>query len=136
MQRGLNSGILLCLTAFLIFGCAAGGVLAPIPDVSAEQLNEMIARKAPLLLVDTRTEYEYKKAHLPGAICIAPYRFNDLNTLLPADKSVPIIFYCRGVGCERSKEAAAAALKLGYVRVSTFTGGYPAWIAKGYSLER
>jgi rhodanese-related sulfurtransferase len=136
MRQGLSVSILLCLAAFLAFSCAAGGLLAPIPDVTADQLHGMIARKAPVVLVDTRSEYEYRKDHLPGAILIPPYRFNDLNTLLPADKGAELVFYCRGVGCEQSKEAAAAASKLGYVHVSTFTGGYPAWKAKGYSLDR
>jgi rhodanese-related sulfurtransferase len=35
-----------------------------------------------------------------------------------------------------SREAAAAARKLGYVNVDTFLAGYPAWVAKGYPVEK
>ena len=64
----------------------------------ADEVGGMIGRNAPVVLVDTRTEYEYRLGHLPGAISVPPYRFSDLDTLLPPDKEIEIVFYCRGFG--------------------------------------
>ena len=35
-----------------------------------------------------------------------------------------------------SREAAVAARKMGYGNVDTFLAGYPAWVAKGYPVEK
>jgi predicted sulfurtransferase len=97
MRRGLGVVILLCLlAAFLSFSCATSEQPRRIRDLSAGRLNEMMERKIPLVLVDTRTEYEYRQGHLPGAISIPPHRFDVLDALLPPDKGVEIVFYCRG----------------------------------------
>ena len=66
--------------------------------ISTEKLKKLIDEKQKLFLVDARSEFEYRQDHLPGAINIASYRFKDLNTLLPADKDYPLVFYCRGTG--------------------------------------
>lgn len=97
MRRGSGIHILLCfLAAFLSFSCATTEQPGRIRNLSSDQLNKMMERKAPLVLVDVRTEYEYRQGHLPGAINIPPYRFNDLDKLLPPDKGAEIVFYCRG----------------------------------------
>jgi rhodanese-related sulfurtransferase len=109
--------------------------LLPVRNVSVDQLKKIIDEKEVLVLVDTRTEYEYRKGRIPGAVSIPPEKFDVLATLLPEDKNVHIIFYCRGTGCEPSKQAAVAARDLGYRNVDVFLRGYPAWVAKGYRTE-
>jgi len=99
MRQGLGVYILLCLlAAFLSFSCATSERPRRIRDLSADQLNEMVKRKVPLVLVDTRTEYEYRQGHLPGALSVPPHRFNVLDALIPPDKGVETVFYCRGFG--------------------------------------
>lgn len=67
-----------------------------VGNVKAEQLKALIDRKAEMVLVDTRTEYEFKQGRIPGAINIPPHRFRSLSEILPRDKSVHLVFYCRG----------------------------------------
>jgi rhodanese-related sulfurtransferase len=72
-----------------------------IGNLSAEQLKGLLDRKASLFLVDTRTEYEFKQGRIPGSVNIPPHKFppeniRNLGTLLPADKSTHLVFYCRG----------------------------------------
>ena len=69
---------------------------AIIKKVSAARLKRMIEEKEKFLLVDTRTEFEYKQSHIPGSINIPQHKFSALVTLLTADKAMPLIFYCRG----------------------------------------
>ena len=67
-------------------------------DVNAEELKKMISEETRLLVVDTRTEFEYKLGHIPKAINISQEKFYMLETLLPKEKGTPMVFYCRGVG--------------------------------------
>jgi rhodanese-related sulfurtransferase len=66
--------------------------------INAEELKKMMDEKVPFLLVDNRTEYEYRDVHIPGAINISQEKFRFLDKLLPEDKAFPIVFYCRGSG--------------------------------------
>ena len=67
-------------------------------DVNAEELKKMMSEDTRLLVVDTRTEFEYKLGRIPKAINISQEKFYMLDTLLPTEKDTPIVFYCRGVG--------------------------------------
>jgi rhodanese-related sulfurtransferase len=67
-------------------------------DINAEDLKKMTGEDARLLIVDTRTEYEYKLGHIPKAINISEAKFYMLDTLLPKEKDTPLVFYCRGTG--------------------------------------
>jgi rhodanese-related sulfurtransferase len=64
-------------------------------SISTEELKERIKRDK-ILVVDTRTEKEYASGHLPTAINIPPQQFRFIENRLPADKKLPIVFYCRG----------------------------------------
>ena len=70
----------------------------PVGALSADALKRLIDANSPLVLVDTRTEYEFRKGRIPGAVNIPPHRFDSLASLLPPDKDVHLVFYCRGSG--------------------------------------
>jgi rhodanese-related sulfurtransferase len=54
--------------------------------------------------------------------------------LLPADKAVPIVLYCRS---DRMSEIAAKALaQEGYTNLWNLDGGMVAWENAGYPIER
>jgi rhodanese-related sulfurtransferase len=67
-------------------------------DISAEELKKMISEDTRLLVIDTRTEFEYRLGHIPKAINISEEKFYMIETLLPKEKDTPLVFYCRGVG--------------------------------------
>ena len=98
MRQRLGLCIVLCLTVFPVLSCIRADRQLLLRDVSADQLRQMIEGKERLILVDTRTEYEYGQGHLPGAISVPPYRFAELRTLLPPDKNLEVVVYCRGYG--------------------------------------
>jgi rhodanese-related sulfurtransferase len=74
------------------------GGFRSIGDVKAEELKQMLDQKQAFVLVDNRTEYEFKEGHIPGSINIPAHRFDVIGTLLPSDKKARLIFYCRGTG--------------------------------------
>jgi rhodanese-related sulfurtransferase len=53
---------------------------------------------------------------------------------LPSDKGDRIIFYCNGVKCGKSKEAAQRAIALGYENVWVYAEGMPVWEEKGLPI--
>jgi rhodanese-related sulfurtransferase len=78
----------------IVFSCGP----SKANDVNAEELKKMMSENTQLLVVDTRTEYEYKLGHIPKAINISQEKFYMLEALLPKQKDTPMVFYCRGTG--------------------------------------
>jgi rhodanese-related sulfurtransferase len=50
------------------------------------------------VVVDARSEEEFREGHIPKSINIPPEKFGMIASLLPKDKKALIVFYCRGVG--------------------------------------
>lgn len=68
------------------------------PQLKAEEVKKMLDSEKKMLLVDARTDQEYAEGHIPSAISISPEKLSIIGVLLPHDKSIPIVFYCRGHG--------------------------------------
>jgi hypothetical protein len=99
----MKTNILICtflcvLCGIVFYSCATSVpvVSRPVGNLTPEQLKSLIDRNAPIVLVDTRTEYEFRKGRIPGAILVSPDKFGSLGATLPPDKSAHLIFYCRG----------------------------------------
>ncbi len=90
--------------------------------------------KKPFVLVDARPAVKYSKAFIPGAVSIPKAEFGLKKGLLPADKNLPVIFYCGGYACKLSHQSARLALDLGYSDVAVFPAGEPAWREAGLPL--
>ena len=65
-------------------------------ELTAEEVKKRIDHPGKVMIVDVRTEKEYRQAHIPTAINIPSSQFKSIGNLLPQDKVMPIIFYCRG----------------------------------------
>jgi rhodanese-related sulfurtransferase len=67
----------------------------------------------------------------------ASIRYDEITShldQLPADKSAPIVLYCR-TG-PMSTRAAQDLVRLGYTNVYNLVGGFNAWVEAGLPLER
>ncbi len=104
---------------------AAGGAVS----VSMAHIKKLAADKEPHVLIDARPRRVAEKGMIPGAINIPDTEFDKLTAQLPADKAVPLIFYCGGLECVLSDKSADKARKLGYSNVLTYPEGYPEWEA-------
>jgi phage shock protein E len=91
LKAGLTLLILLALSAVQ---CD----LNDTTNLKPETVKKMLASEERPLLVDTRTEEEFRDGHLPGAILISQEKVEFADRFLPADKNITIIFYCRGSG--------------------------------------
>jgi hydroxyacylglutathione hydrolase len=86
---------------------------------------------APLLL-DVRQTTEFVAGHIPGAVHIFAGDLQDRLASLPQDR--PIVAMC--ASGYRSSVASSLLRSAGFADVSWVSNGFPAWEAKGFSVER
>ncbi len=93
----------------------------------------VIPARNDVMIIDSRpAARKYDIGHIPGAVNIPDTQFDALAPkLLPADKSMLLIFYCEGPECSLSHKGAFKAEKLGYTNIVVYTNGYPEWKKKG-----
>ncbi|MCX5814001.1 MAG: rhodanese-like domain-containing protein [Proteobacteria bacterium] len=97
-QFSLSLVFILPVLILTMFFAASCELTDDFKAIQAEELKKMMDEKVPFLLVDNRSEYEYRDVRIPGAINIPQERFRFLDRLLPKDKTFTIVFYCRGGG--------------------------------------
>lgn len=81
-------------------------------DITKEELLDMIKTNPEIVLLDVRSEQEFKEGHLNNAINIPSYEIYTKVQEVIKDKRTLIIAYCQ-VGV-RSKKAVKVLKKLGY----------------------
>ncbi len=75
-----------------------------------------------IVVVDVRTEAEYRSDHIPGAVNIP---FDTIHIDIPTEqKDAPIVVYCRSGN--RSSRAAETLRRMGYSNIVDF-GGIGSW---------
>ncbi len=81
-------------------------------------------------VVDSRPAVKYLEGTVPGALSLPWPEWEKRQGLLPADKGVPLIFFCGGFTCDLSHKSAAKAKELGYKEVRVYAEGWPVWTEK------
>jgi rhodanese-related sulfurtransferase len=86
-----------------------------------------------VLFLDARTPEEYAEGHVPGALNLPTYEFEehfpDLADLVEDAPSV--VVYCEGMECSDSIEVAERLLEVGCEGVHVFEPGWRAWKDSG-----
>ncbi len=129
----------------------ADGARPVVRVVSAADLAARLRRENPglaadrpprgLLLFDLREPRDFAIGHLPGALSLPFLHFSDdfgkaVAAGWPgADRAtMPLVLYCYGIDCVRSRKAGAQAASLGFRDVLWFRGGVEEWRQAGYPL--
>ena len=81
------------------------------------------------VLVDSRSAEAWDQGHVPGAVHL-PGREIPARAGAELDRSVPVVTYCWGPGCNGATRAALALAQLGY-RVREMLGGFEYWAREG-----
>jgi len=94
-----------------------------------------------LLLIDLRAEGDYKLGHLPGAVWMPVEKLGDALEAEVARRfpnanrrKLPLIFYCYGPGCIRSRNGSTIAAQHGYLNLLWFRDGTLGWRQTGEKL--
>ena len=93
--------------------------------ITAEQAYNMMRDRDDYILLDVRTDEEFRDEHIEGALLIPHTEIGSrAKTELP-DKNALILIYCRAG--RRSEIAARELIRMGYTNVYDF-GGILDWI--------
>lgn len=88
-------------------------------DITIEELKNKLSQGA--ILVDVRSNQEYREGHLQGAINIPDFEIlNRVEREIPK-KNQMIVLYCQYGG--RSKNVSIMMRKMGYTNVFNLYGG-------------
>ena len=112
---------------------AAGLELTTVPQVSVDQLHQLLESGSDLQVIDVRRPAEYESGHVAPAIT-APLA--DLQTrvgglgVIPTKKTAVIC-----AGGYRSSAATSILEQHGFTNLLNVTGGTGAWIKAGYPVK-
>lgn len=109
-------------------------------EVSTEELTAILAAGGATVL-DARPALEYAISHIPGAVNVAPKAgvpmssyvsdVAEIDRLLQRDRKAPLILYCNGPHCGKSRRLAEELRSAGYLNVRRYQLGIPFWRAAG-----
>ncbi len=119
--------------------------VAPLPEeAKAKGIHIVTTKDAARLykegayFYDARRKAHFEQGHVKGArevlFDVSKARYTVLS--LPKDPKTPMVFYCYGLSCANSYEAAAAVKDFGYKNVYWYSAGYAAWHKAGLPIEK
>ncbi|MEV6398122.1 rhodanese-like domain-containing protein [Streptomyces sp. NPDC051907] len=85
------------------------------------------------VVVDSRSTASWDQGHVPGAIHLPTALIPEQAEQL-LDKSVPVVTYCWGPGCNGATRSALALAERGY-QVKEMLGGFEYWAREGFAYE-
>lgn len=128
------------------------GLFTPAQLPGVQRINAQEAQKlqaSGAVVVDTRTEKEFKAQHIRGSVHAAYVEkslkdvafnaalddFKALDGLAQLTPAKAVIFACNGAECWKSYKASKAASVKGFKSVYWLRGGVPEWSAAGLPTD-
>mgnify|MGYP000969141527 CR=1 FL=1 len=106
-------------------------------EVSTEELRQIL-KDGSATVFDARPHLEFATSHIPGALNVSAKPgvpmsvyvsdVNEIGRLVP-DKATPLVLYCNGPFCGKSKRLGEDLLADGYTNVRRYQLGAPTWRA-------
>lgn len=104
-----------------------------ITIVTPHELDALRTANAQTVVIDVNPTEIYDEGHVPGARWM---RFDKAEpSVLPADKSAPVVLYCFNPVCGASHQAATAVASAGWKDVRRMSAGIQGWKAAGLPVE-
>ena len=89
-----------------------------VPEISTADLEQILQDQSAVVL-DARPFLEWSVSHIPGALNVAPKPgvpialytsdVSEIGRLVDGNKSQPLVLYCNGPNCGKSKRSSSAA---------------------------
>ncbi len=123
-----------------IFAATLSETNAATLNISTDEMDEVI-RLGDSIVLDTRPRLEWAISHIPTAVNVAPKPGTsmslyvsdvaEIDRIVGGDKQKPLVLYCNGPSCGKSKRLAGELLAAGYANVRRYQLGAPVWRALG-----
>jgi rhodanese-related sulfurtransferase len=101
--------------------------------VTRDELAALLDANA-VTLVEALSVEAFEAEHIPGAVNVPGELTSEIAAVVAPDPRRPVVVYCSGQGCTRSKVTAAAFERLGYTDVRVYPGGKADWWQAGLPL--
>jgi glyoxylase-like metal-dependent hydrolase (beta-lactamase superfamily II)/rhodanese-related sulfurtransferase len=111
----------------------AGLPMDSVPQITVDELNELIRSGKDLQILDVRRPGEYQSGHVPNAIPKPLAQLKEELTSLSIDPAKPTAVIC--AGGYRSSAATSILQTHRFSDLLNVIGGTGAWIAAGYPVE-
>ncbi|MDX3519302.1 rhodanese-like domain-containing protein [Streptomyces scabiei] len=85
------------------------------------------------VVLDSRSTASWDQGHIPGAVHL-PTALIPEQAEQVLDRSVPVVTYCWGPGCNGATRAALVLAELGF-QVKEMLGGFEYWVREGFAYE-
>src|SRR5262245_42238586 len=116
-----------------VFQTTLGETGQATEEITTEKLLEILATKSEPVF-DVRFAKEYAIAHIPGTTNIYEKEVERIVELYP-DRNQPMILYCNGPSCGKSKRTSESLVALGYTHVRRYQLGMPVWRALSQTVQ-
>lgn len=102
---------------------------AEYPDVRIYSMQDLNMQFKNVLIIDTRSSYEYETIHINTSINIpvSSKSFAEQVKKVRYSSNKPIVFYCNGRTCYKSYKATTAAMKNNIENVYAYDAGMFEW---------
>jgi rhodanese-related sulfurtransferase len=120
-----------------VFQVTLGEADQKTAEMSTDELRQVL-RDGTSLVFDSRPHMEYAVSHIPGALNVAPkpgvpmsQYVSDVAEIgrIAPDAATPIVLYCNGPFCGKSKRLGEELVEAGYTNVRRYQLGAPTWRA-------
>lgn len=119
-----------------VFDTALGEANQKTTEISTLELKQSL-KDGSAILLDARPPTEYATSHIPGALNVAPQPgrpahlyisdVTEVGRLLGDTKDKPLILYCNGPFCGKTKRLGTELVEAGYTNVRRYQLGAPVW---------
>jgi rhodanese-related sulfurtransferase len=106
--------------------------IANLPETVDVAMVKALQDNPSIVILDVREPDEYKAGHIPGIKPIPMGEVADRLAEIPKDK--PVIVTCQSGN--RSGQVAKYLREQGYTNIHNMQGGFGAWQAAGYPVEK
>jgi rhodanese-related sulfurtransferase len=103
--------------------------------ISREQIQDRLAKREPMILVEALPAQYFAREHLPGAVNIPHDQIRQQAPVMLPDKDAFIVVYCANTECQNSKVAANTLHMLGYVNAFEYVEGKQHWLEARLPVE-
>ncbi|MFE0645374.1 rhodanese-like domain-containing protein [Streptomyces sp. NPDC058877] len=114
-------------SASLAFHADVSDVASALDTAAAEGVDPGF------VVLDSRSTASWDQGHVPGAVHLPTALIAERAEQL-LDRSVPVVTYCWGPGCNGATRAALALAEQGFL-VKEMLGGFEYWVREGFAYE-
>jgi rhodanese-related sulfurtransferase len=120
-----------------IFGATLAEPNQKTAEISTQELQRILT-EGTATVFDARPPMEYAISHVPGALNVAQKPGTSISVYISdvaeierqvPDKNHPLVLYCNGPYCGKSKRLSDVLLAAGYTNVRRYQLGAPTWRA-------